>query len=366
MPQSQSESESAGLEALAKAHFQRDFTTAEHNLLTNAPLGQMAYGVPQERLAELGIGPDKSEKSEGNPGWGPERDIAADLIRWICVDRTARKQIDAQGIQLAGARIAGNLNLKFVDVPFPIWLQSCRILGEIWLYRVKIPALSLSGSWTRLIDADRAVIEGSLALGEGFYADGAVMLRGAQIGGDLYCDGGNFRNPKRDAHDRRSALQADSAHIGGYALLRGVHAWGEVGLLGAQIGRNLECDGGVFENAVSDAIDAERVTVNGHVFLRESFKASGNVRLVGAEIEGGFNFVKGDFSQASLDLGNASASIMGDDAQSWPQPGKLNLDGSSTRESPKGRRPPRTACAGWLFSRRGRFQPNPISSSRRS
>lgn len=327
MPENRPYTEAVNLEELAKAHFQRDFTTAEHNLLTSAPLGQMAYPVPQERRAELSIGPDKSEKSDGNPGWGPERDIAADLIRWMCIDRNAREQIDSQGIQLVGARIRGTLDLKFVDVPFPIWLQSCLILDEIWLYRVKIPALSLSGCWTHLINADRAVTEGSLVLGDGFYADGPVTLRGAQIGGDLYCDEGYFKNPKRHPLDQRSALEADSAHVGGYALMRGVRVWGKVSLLGAEIGRNLECDGSMFLNPDDDALDGEHIVVRGHVFLRKGFRASGTLRLVGAEIAGGINCVGGNFDEATLDVTNASASIIGDDRTSWPQPGRLNLDG---------------------------------------
>ncbi len=42
---------------------------------------------------------------------------------------------------------------------------------------------------------------------------------------------------------------------------------------GAEIGSNLECDGGTFENPGSNAIVADRARVHGSVFLRDGFVA---------------------------------------------------------------------------------------------
>src|SRR5258707_14564015 len=42
--------------------------------------------------------------------WGPEREVRAEVIRWLCVDPKAKKLVDPNGIQLSGARIIGELN----------------------------------------------------------------------------------------------------------------------------------------------------------------------------------------------------------------------------------------------------------------
>jgi hypothetical protein len=73
-------------------------------------------------------------------------------------------------------------------------------------------------------------------------------------------------------------------------FLHGSSFKGEVGLGGAYIGGNLECDGSAFENPFSNpdgsrcAIRADRITVNGGMFLRHQFSSKGSVRLINAKI----------------------------------------------------------------------------------
>jgi hypothetical protein len=73
-------------------------------------------------------------------------------------------------------------------------------------------------------------------------------------------------------------------------FLRGSSFKGEVGLAGAYIGSNLECDGGTFENPYANqdgsryAIRADRITVNGSVYLRHQFSSKGSVRLSNSKV----------------------------------------------------------------------------------
>ena len=79
-------------------------------------------------------------------------------------------------------------------------------------------------------NADGVKVVGSVFLCQGFTAEGEVRLVGAQIGGDLGCDGGSFKNPGDDA------LSADGAHVGGSVFLnQGFAADGAVRLPGAKI-----------------------------------------------------------------------------------------------------------------------------------
>src|SRR5439155_573020 len=104
-------------------------------------------------------------------------------------------------------------------------------------------------------------------------------------------------------------------------LRDGFKAEGEVRLLGATIGGDLVCDGAQFSNPNGDALSADGVQIKGSAFLRNGFKAEGEVRLFGAtigslqisEILGPENIV--------LDLRSANVGTFFDDEHSWPRAG---------------------------------------------
>ena len=139
-------------------------------------------------------------------------------------------------------------------------------------------------------------------LDKGFLATGSVQLLGARIGGNLTCSGGLFVNPGG------RALAADSAVIGGSVFLNnlpdsgvGFLAVGTVQLPGAKIASQLICHGGRFYNKRGDALAADGVEVNVGIFLSKApgetgrFHATGAVRLLGAKIGGQLNCVGGRF-----------------------------------------------------------------------
>ena len=102
------------------------------------------------------------------------------------------------------------------------------------------------------------------------------------------------------------ALNAQGAIVqGGVFLRNGFHATGEVSLSGAEIGGRLSCLDGRFENAGGKALNAEGVKVQGPVFLRDGFHAIGEVRLSGAEIGGQLACDGGRFENAEGDALNA-------------------------------------------------------------
>src|SRR5208282_4972038 len=96
--------------------------------------------------------------------WGKEREVRADLIRWLCVDPRARALIDPQGIRLLGARITGKLNLSDVKVPFPLVLRECSIGERMTFERTVFPLCDLGGSYTGEIDGNGIVVHSDLRL----------------------------------------------------------------------------------------------------------------------------------------------------------------------------------------------------------
>src|SRR5439155_127073 len=83
------------------------------------------------------------------------------------------------------------------------------------------------------------------------------------------------------------SIDADGAKIDGNIFLRDhFKAAGEVRLLGGIIGRNLECDGAQLSNPKGMALNADGAKINGGLYLRRGFKAIGEVDLIRAAIGG--------------------------------------------------------------------------------
>ena len=107
------------------------------------------------------------------------------------------------------------------------------------LLGAEIHALNLSGCHVGRISADGMQVEAGMYLRAGFKATGRVRLAGAEIGGNLDCDGGQFINPGSEA------LAADGMKVrGSISLGAGFRAEGQVRLPGAAVGGSVNCDGG--------------------------------------------------------------------------------------------------------------------------
>jgi hypothetical protein len=93
-----------------------------------------------------------------------------------------------------------------------------------------------------------------------------------------------------------TALEASGTHVRGNVFLnQGFRAEGEVRLLGASINGNLECTRGRFYNPGGMALVADRVHVGGDAFLSDRFRAKGAVRVLGASITGDLDCTNGRF-----------------------------------------------------------------------
>jgi hypothetical protein len=145
-----------------------------------------------------------------------------------------------------------------------------------------------------------------------------VQLSGAWIAGDIDLEDCTCSRPlwlfdcriagevvARGAHlpvlslegSRIDGLKGDRLRVEGDVFLRnGFTASGTVRLLGAQIGGNLDCSGGTFTPGEGDALSCDGAVIKGDVVLRNGFEASGTVRLLGAQIGGDLDCTGGTFT----------------------------------------------------------------------
>jgi hypothetical protein len=297
---------------------------AENLLLEKVPIGEPAW-CPHPEYMGLQYDPKNADD------WGPQHQIRAELLVWLCTNEDARRHVHWRGIEVFAADITGPLNLSFANIPLQLAFRECRLREDTNLMLAEVSQLNLAGSAVKAIWADGITVENMVFLRYGFTAEGEVRLPGTQIGGDLDCSAGTFTN------EGYTALSADGICVKGRVFLSdGFTANGEVRLQGAQIDGRLNCSRGIFSNRTGRALNANRAAVKASVFLNDGFAAEGEVYLSGVRIGGAFNCRNGDFQRATLALTDVSAGTLVDSGLNdpadpkptmWPQQGKLLLDG---------------------------------------
>jgi hypothetical protein len=255
--------------------------------------------------------------------WPASRVLSADRIVWLATDADAARYVTHRGIGIKGARIDGRIDLQAANITFALYFDRCALPSGVNLLAAEIHALNLTGTHTGRVTADGMKVEAGVFMRAGFKAAGRVRLIGAHIGANLDCDGGLFIGTDGEA------LLLDSAEIKGSVLLnQGFRAEGEVRMLGAKIEGNLSCDQGNFNHPGRVALSGDRMHVSGNVFLSDGFAPRGRVSLPSSIIDGFFVWrMVTQPNEAILDLRSAKIGTLWFGRESWLQPGKLHLHG---------------------------------------
>ena len=204
---------------------------------------------------------------------------------------TKQNPIRGNIIALCGAHVIGLLNLFSVTSPYALSLMNCHFYGLVRTDQATFRFLDLRGSYLpNGIEGSGMQIGSNMFMNKGFSAEGEVRLISANIGEDMYCDGGKFKNK-----DGR-AFFANRIKIGGNMdMSAGFVAEGGVSLDSANIGGQLSCDGSIFKTEEGSAFFADNISVGGNFFMRNNFCAEGEVRLLDANIGGSIHCSGGKF-----------------------------------------------------------------------
>lgn len=225
------------------------------------------------------------------------RDIDAVLLRRCCHELADR--IDPRGLRLSGMRVTGQLDLTGISVPFPLRFDDCAFdaalivpgadLFELSLTGCELPGLLGNGLRLRRdLDLSRSEISGSHRTSASIQRRSAIWLSESVIGGRLLCI-----DTRIDGQGDR-ALHADRIRIGGAA--RFIHqftALGEVRLIGARIDGALEFTGAHVSATQGLSLDIDGAAIAGSVVIIEDPTGRkplfrGRLDLGGATISGGF------------------------------------------------------------------------------
>jgi hypothetical protein len=263
---------------------------AELRMLGAAPTRQLAWASakqdPDDKLNDLA-------KAES---WGKDRIVRADLLAWLVSDSEASKLVHPSGVGLAAARIAGRLDLSYLELSHPLTLLGCSVPDGIDFSHAELNSIDLRRSWTGTIDGDLSTVHGDVDLPLGRYD--SVSLFRAYIGGNL-----DFTS---------SRLVGDPPVIGVLATINGevvlhdgVQTAGVIDFSLAKIGQALSVHDAHFIGHGKNGLNADRATIGGTLYWVDISKTT----------------------HTELVLSDAHAASLWDDEKSWPNPGNLYLDG---------------------------------------
>ena len=259
-------------------------------------------------------------------GPDPARTVRAEVLRFLILGGDADCPAHARGVMLAGAFVSGTLDLSFARADRPVALDRCRFAERPTFRQSRLASLSLEGSAVPGLDAQGVEVLGVLHLGNGFTAQGEVRLSAARIGIQLVCTKGTFEARQNDKGQWTKALNADGMQLAGSVYLDdGFNATGEVSLMGADIGGQLTCEGGTCAAVRNDECKSADATPRNGANKQEDDALNGQSMRV-AE---GFLFRGVSIKSGRLDLASATVYDLVDDLESWPEAGRLRLDGFS-------------------------------------
>ena len=217
--------------------------------------------------------------------------VRGEVIRFFAYGGNEENLVSGPIIHLQGAWVSEDLILTHASIPYALLFNNCYFGAPVIMAHAECAALYLNGSHLiKELNADGLTTKGHVNLRDDFSAKGMVRLMNANIGGNLDCDGGKFNN------QGGMAFLAERLTTKGDANFRnGFSAEGEVQLMNANIGGNLDCDGGKFNNQGGHALHADGLTAKGDVNFRKGFSAEGEVRLLGVSIGGNLDCMDGKF-----------------------------------------------------------------------
>jgi hypothetical protein len=166
------------------------------------------------------------------------------------------------------------LDLAGVQLPFPLSFAGCDFAAAPLLEGAELHSLALTGCRRlpgllanglrvrRDLDLSASVISGGHTTSASTSKRAAIWLCESQIGGRLLCVDTVINA------DGERALQADRMQVGGTVrLLHGFAAVGELRLIGAQIDGSLDLTGASIDHPEGLALDLGDATIGGSVFL---------------------------------------------------------------------------------------------------
>ncbi|MGW4894771.1 oxidoreductase [Kitasatospora sp. NPDC004240] len=320
--------------------------------------------APERRIWQACLTGERVDLSSGDPSeddpalgasWGDGRTVRAEVIA------AALLGVPGQGgpvraVRLAGARVTGRLDLGGAATVCELRLEGCHFEDCVVLREASLKSTGMVGCRIPGLDGWLLKVDGNLFF-QGSVIDGRLTLTRAHIVGELRLSGVRLtatelldvRVPGSPADNAGAwALWAGGLVMEGGCFARdGFHARGGLRLVGARFGGGLFMEKARIENPGGDALTGDDLTAS-TLILSDGFTATGSIRLPGAAVRSrlsldaavldggavaldGRRLTAGDLQLTpaavpvgAVDLQDARAVVLHDNARSWPSDTRLD------------------------------------------
>jgi hypothetical protein len=235
---------------------------------------KLRESIVNRRACDFSVGSD-IDKIDNSDQWGPERTIEADALRAVWLSKKVEGAIGNHPLEITGARLVGHLDLRGASVSRPLYLLGCD-LKDVWaLNDARLATISLAGCKVVAIRAHRAQVDGSLLI-RGCEFSGPLSVIGAAVKGDVDLRGSKF--------GEASPIEADRLRVDGAVYLRdGFCSEAGVRMEGARIGSALDGSGGIFRNKTDPALFINSAEIGSFCTLRGASIESESAIALSAE-----------------------------------------------------------------------------------
>jgi hypothetical protein len=257
------------------------------NELERRLVDAVAAGTPDP------VSPDKIDEDVPSGGqWQERQTVRASVLAALCRAPGCPDTI-VPAVRLAHARIAGPLDLTGATLVSLVELRHCFCTDPLILDQATALSVRLHGCIAPLVSARQLETRGDLELSG--LTTRRLVLQAARIGGVLSiadCDlgdgvAGHADEPTLDASalEVRVAMVCDRLQVRGMTRLTGARINGPLMFAGAQL-----------NNPGGQALRADRLIADGGMFCQTSkkgdrFEAHGEICLLGAQIDAQVRFV---------------------------------------------------------------------------
>ncbi len=239
--------------------------------------GFTAEGEVVFRNAEIGSNIDASD-AYFNSGCTPSKEDAG------------RKSLSCERL-----RTRGSFFLKRSRVKYQVNLTDADIEGSLECH-----GAHFGNPYGITLFCSRAKIDGSVFLHEKLISKGKIVLRSAEIGGNLDVSDAHLscEGFSQSAGRERKSLCCERARIKGSVFLKNTVAMNQVDFIDATIDGSLECHGAEIHSTGEIALYCSRAKIGGSVFLHNGFKVQGAAVFHRASIGGNVDCDTGTFTAA--------------------------------------------------------------------
>ncbi|MFE9098904.1 oxidoreductase [Streptomyces sp. NPDC007264] len=270
-------------------------------VLSDADLSPVERAVrdafPTGQSVDLRTGQPEEDDPSSGAQWPAERTVRAEILAALLLDGQVTQDGVVPALHLVGARITGTLDLAEGLVQYPLRLEGCWIEEAPNLRSASTRSLHFTGCRLPGISAELLRVEGHLLV-DRTTVDGPMVLTRAHITGELRMSGTTISAPSGSWAIWAGGLTME----GGVFCRRGFTASGGIRLVGAQLAGGLFMEGAQLSNPGADTISGDGLNASS-IILSDGFTTDGTVRLNGAHIVNllSFDLARLDCDSTALD-----------------------------------------------------------------